>query len=109
MDPRLVVGEAFQARTVLTVDGEVVTDCRAGESDRYLTIKLQGGKSVELDKDEDIELLKISEKSLMPEGIEEQINEQETLDLFAYLTLLKPLPSEENDLIPGTPETLVGP
>lgn len=109
MDPSLVIGEAFQARTILTVDGEVVTGLLAGESDRYLTIKLQGGKSVELDKDEDIELLKISEKSLMPEGIEEQINEQETLDLFAFLSLLKPLSSEENDLIPGTPETLVGP
>ena len=81
----------------------------AAETDKYLRLKIQGGKTVEFDKQEDIEAIKISDKSLMPEGIEEQLKEQEILDLFAFLCLLKPLDAPDNSLIPGTPETLVTP
>ncbi|MFN3192937.1 MAG: hypothetical protein ACE361_20675 [Aureliella sp.] len=109
MDPSLVIGEAFQAKTVLTYDGEVVSGLVAGEDENYLTLKLQGGKLMKMHKEDDIELLKDSTKSLMPEGLESQMQEQETLDLFAYLSLLKPLGSDDNSLIPGTPETLVQP
>ncbi len=108
-DPSLVIGEAFQAKTVLTADGEIVSGLVVAENDRYLQLKLQGGKIEEFDKKLDIEQIKASTKSLMPEGLEEQMTEQETLDLFAYLCLLKPLGSENNELIPGTPEHLVQP
>ncbi len=109
MDPSLVIGEAFQARTVLTVDGEIVAGLVAAETDKYLRLKIQGGKTVEFDKQEDVEAIKISDKSLMPEGIEEQLKEQEILDLFAFLCLLKPLDAADNSLIPGTPDALVTP
>lgn len=108
-DPSLVIGEAFQAKTVLTVDGEVVSGLVVGETDRYLKLKVQGGKVTEFDKQLDIEQVKQSGKSLMPEGLEAQMNEQEMLDLFAYLCLLKPLGSQDNELIPGTPDGLVQP
>jgi putative heme-binding domain-containing protein len=109
LDPSLVIGEAFQAKLVLTADGQVLSGLKAGETERYLKIKLQGGKIVELDKEYDIEEIKDSEKSLMPEGLEEQLNRQELIDLFAYLSLLKPLGADDNELIPGTPDSLVEP
>lgn len=109
LDPSLVIGEAYQARLVLTTDGQVLSGLLVGETERYLKIKVQGGKVIELDKDEDIEQMKTSDKSLMPEGLEEQLMQQEMVDLFAYLSLLKPLGSEGNELIPGTPESLVAP
>lgn len=109
LDPSLVIGEAFQAKLVLTYDGEVVAGLVAAEDERYLKIKVQGGKVVEFDKQEDIEQIQASSKSLMPEGIEAQLTQQELVDLFAYLSLLKPLSGEDNELIPGTPDSLVAP
>lgn len=109
LDPSLVIGEAFQAKTVLTYDGEVISGLVAAENAQFLKLKVQGGKLVEFDKEEDIEQIKTSTKSLMPEGVEGQMTEQELNDLFAYLCLLKPLGSEDNELIPGTPENFVQP
>ncbi len=73
-----------------------------------MTLKVPGGKLVELDREEDIEQIKDSDKSLMPDGLEQQMNEQELLDLFAYLSLTKPLTAADNGTIPGTPDKLIG-
>lgn len=108
LDPSLVIGEAFQAKTVLTVDGQVVSGLVAAENDRYLSLKVQGGEIVEFDK-EDIEQVKTSSKSLMPEGVESQMQPQELFDLLAYLCLLGPLDSPDNELVPGTPTDFIQP
>ena len=107
MDPSLVIGQAFTSKTVLTTDGRVLAGLVAAEDPKRLTLKVQGGKLVELDREEDIEQIKVSDKSLMPDGLEQQMNEQELLDLFAYLSLAKPLSAPENSTIPGTPEKLI--
>ncbi|RMF44692.1 MAG: hypothetical protein D6753_01935, partial [Planctomycetota bacterium] len=108
LDPSLVIGEAFQAKTLLTVDGEVVTGLVAGEDAGYLRLKVQGGQILEFAKD-DIELIKDSTKSLMPEGVEQQMTEQELIDLIAFLCVKDPIGSAGNELIPGTPPGLVQP
>ncbi len=107
MDPSLVIGQAFTSKTVLTTDGRALAGIVAAEDAKRLTLKVQGGKLVELDREEDIEQIKDSDKSLMPDGLEQQMNEQELLDLFAYLSLAKPLSAPENSTIPGTPEKLI--
>ncbi|QDV23746.1 Cytochrome c [Aureliella helgolandensis] len=109
LDPSLVIGPAFQARMLLTVDGDLLSGILVGESERYIQLKLQGGKIVEFDREQEIEELKVSDKSMMPEGLEAQMTEQELRDLFAYLCLLKPLGAEDNELIPGTPDGFVQP
>jgi putative heme-binding domain-containing protein len=106
-DPSLVIGEAFQAKNVLTADGRVLSGLIVAQDAQRLTLKVQGGKTIELDREEDIDDIKDSSKSLMPDGLEQQMSEQEMLDLFAYLSLAKPLSAAENATIPGTPETLV--
>lgn len=107
LDPSLVIGNAFQARTVLTVDGEVVAGLVVADDDRFLRLKIQGGKVMEFDKSKDIEQVKTSTKSLMPDGLEEQMTEQEFIDLCALLCLVKAPSEAENELIPGTPANLV--
>ncbi len=109
LDPSLVIGEAFQAKLILTVDGEVMTGLVVAETDRYVRLKVQGGKIIELDKADEIEEIKASSKSLMPEGLESQLTQQELFDLFAYLCLVKPLDQADNEWIPGTPEHFVKP
>ncbi len=108
LDPSLVIGEAFQAQTVLTLDGKMEPGIVVEDSERFLRLKVQGGKTVEFNKD-DIDVVRKSSQSLMPEGVEVQMKPQELLDLFAYLVLLKPLGEPDNKLISGTPADFVQP
>jgi len=88
-DPSLVIGAAYQARTVVTESGRVVTGLVAEESDQRIVLKVQGGKQ-EIIPAADIEEMKISELSLMPEDLEKTLKPQEIVDLFAFITLDKP-------------------
>lgn len=64
---------------------------------------MQGGKQ-EIIPRGDVEEMKISELSLMPQDVEKTLKPEEIADLFAYITLDKP-PSDPNaKLIPGTRE-----
>ncbi len=58
MDPSLVIGQAFTSKTVLTTDGRVLAGLVAADDPKRLTLKVQGGKLVELDREEDIEQIK---------------------------------------------------
>jgi putative heme-binding domain-containing protein len=87
-DPSLVIGASYQARTVRTIDGRVVTGLLVEDSDQRVTLKLQGGKLETIAKD-DVDAMKVSELSLMPEGLEKQLQPQEIADLFAFITLDK--------------------
>jgi len=87
-DPSLVIGAAYQARTVLATDGRVITGLLVEDSPQRVVLKLQGGK-LETIAREDVDAMKVSELSLMPEGLEKQLQPQEIADLFAFITLDK--------------------
>lgn len=88
-DPSAVIGPGFQAVIVLTDEGRVLTGVPTEETEQAITLKIQGGKIETISK-ENIEEIKRSDVSLMPEQIENQMNSQEIADLFAYLALDKP-------------------
>ncbi len=77
------------------------------DDERYLRLKVQGGKVIEFDKANEVDQVKVSTKSLMPEGLEKQMTQQEFIDLCAYLCLVKAPNEADNELISGTPEHLV--
>jgi len=93
-DPSLVIGSAYQAVTVETVDGRVLTGLLAENNDQRVVLKQQGGK-VETIARADVADMGVSKLSLMPEDVEKQLNSQEIADLFAYITLDRP-PSDPN-------------
>lgn len=99
-DPSLVIGAAYQARTVLTADGRVLTGLVAEESAEHLVLKMQGGK-LETIARADVEEMKTSSLSLMPEDLEQQLKPQELADLFALLTLDKPPSNPAARRLPG--------
>jgi len=88
-DPSLVIGAAYQARTIATTGGRVVTGLVAEESDQRIVLKVQGGKQEIVPRGE-IDEMKTSELSLMPEDVEKTLKPQEIADLFAFITLDKP-------------------
>jgi putative heme-binding domain-containing protein len=99
-DPSLVIGASYQARTVLTTDGRVLAGLLVEDNPQRVVLKQQGGK-LETIAREDVDQIKVSTLSLMPEGIEKQLKPQEIADLFAYITLDKPPSDPAAKLIPG--------
>ncbi len=84
LDPNRSVESNFRTYQMLTVDGAVLTGMLVGESANSLRlIDTQGKEKLVLR--EDIEQMNSSAKSLMPEGFEGQISQQEMADLLAFL------------------------
>jgi putative heme-binding domain-containing protein len=99
-DPSLVIGASYQARTIATTKGRVVTGLVAEESDQRIVLKVQGGKQEIVPRNQ-IEEMKTSELSLMPEDVEKTLNMQEIADLFAFITLDKPPGDPTARQLPG--------
>jgi putative membrane-bound dehydrogenase-like protein len=97
-DPNLVIGPAYQATTVATTEGRVLTGLIAEESPVRLVLKVQGGKLESIPRSE-IGEQRTATVSLMPEDLEKQLTPREWADLFAFLALDKPLgkPSPERN------------
>ena len=108
LDPGLVIGASYQATIVATADGRVLTGLLEEDSDQRIVLKLQGGKREVIPR-EDVDAVKISAASLMPENLEEQVTPDELADLFAYLCLDRAPEDPEAEPIDGTPPGLIDP
>ena len=106
-DPSLVIGQGYQATTVATTEGRVLTGLLAEDSKERVILKIQGGKVETIPRSE-VEEMKTSPLSLMPEDIETQLTPQEIVDLFAYLALDKPPGDPSAKRLPGSPEARTG-
>ena len=60
-----------------------------GRDEQTIEAILETDGKLETIAREDVEAIKVSELSLMPEGIEKQLQPQEIADLFAFITLDK--------------------
>ncbi|MFN5768083.1 MAG: c-type cytochrome, partial [Pirellulaceae bacterium] len=103
-DPSLVVGQAYEGTTVLTEEGQVLQGLMLEKNDQQVTLRMQGGKTETVLADQ-ISRIERAAKSLMPEGIEEQLKPQEIADLFAFLSRSS-IDPDSSDTIPGTPDSL---
>ncbi len=99
-DPSLVIGAAYQARTVITQDGRIVTGLVAEDSPQRVVLKIQGGKQETIARN-NIDEMETSKLSLMPEDLEKQLKPAEIADLFAFITLDKPPSDPAARQLPG--------
>ncbi len=83
LDPSASVGRDYTLTTVATSDGRVVAGIVREQRPEALTIRTAGELLV-LPRDE-IEAVKTSNTSMMPEGQLDPLTPQEVRDLFAYL------------------------
>jgi putative heme-binding domain-containing protein len=100
LDPNLVIGAAYQATVVATADGRTLTGLLAEDSPERIVLKTQGGKLETIPR-KDVEEMKLSPLSLMPEELEKQLSPEELADLFAYITLDRPPSDRAATPIPG--------
>jgi putative heme-binding domain-containing protein len=102
-DPSLVIGASYQARTVITGDGRILTGLLTEDNEQRVVLKMQGGK-LETVARGDVEDIFVSKLSMMPEGLETQLKPQELADLFAFITLDKPPTDPTARQLPGVRE-----
>jgi cytochrome c oxidase cbb3-type subunit I/II len=84
VDPSYDVPDAYKTVSVLTVDGRVVNGVLAEEDSARIVLKTAEQPRVVIAK-EDIEVRKVSPKSMMPDGQLDQMEKQDVIDLIKYL------------------------
>lgn len=100
-DPSLVIGASYQGLTVVTKDGKAISGLPVEDSAQRVVLKVQGDKQ-EIIARADIEEVVPSKLSLMPEGIEKQLQPQELYDLFAFISLDRPPEDPSAKLLVGS-------
>ncbi len=106
-DPNLVIGATYEARTIVTTQGRVVTGLVVEESEQRVVLKAQGGKPEVIPRD-DIDEMKTSDVSLMPEDLEKTLKPGEIADLFAFITLDRPPGDPAARQLPGVRDVVPG-
>lgn len=84
VDPNAVIGTDFQMTTLETKAGDVISGILSGETDSAVTIRTTVGESVVAKSD--LAKRETSERSLMPEGLIESLQDREQLELLKFLS-----------------------
>ncbi|HWB14073.1 MAG TPA: PQQ-dependent sugar dehydrogenase [Pirellulales bacterium] len=82
--PSQKVEDAFAAYTLVRSDGTIVTGLAVEQSEKRVVLRTVEKQTIAVAR-EDIEELRRSEKSLMPEGVLSDLTAQEAADLFEYI------------------------
>ncbi len=83
VDPNAVVGRDYLATLVWTHDGRLISGVERGSNDSAVVLVTEN-ETVHVARD-DIEQMRVSELSTMPEGLLETLKPNEVRDLVAYL------------------------
>jgi putative heme-binding domain-containing protein len=84
VDPSSVIRKEFMNVVVQTTDGRVLTGLPLARDDAGITLMSAGNEKLHITQG-DIEELRESPVSLMPDDLYRQLSPQELRDLFAYL------------------------
>ena len=88
LDPSGDVQDDYKLVVVTTQDGRTYSGNIIAENDRNITFLIVGQDPISISKSQ-IQSRDVSEKSMMPEGLLNNLTDEEVLDLFAYLKKLE--------------------
>ncbi len=91
VNPSLEIREGFENFLVVTSDGRTLNGFVTEQDNRLVVLKQADGQTVLIPRT-DIEEMNAIPRSIMPEAILKDYNEQQLRDLFAYLRSTQPLP-----------------
>ena len=91
LDPNAAVEDKYRSYSVLTEDGDTIMGMIASESSASMTLVGTDGKQRSVLRS-DIEIIRATGKSLMPEELEKQVTPEDMNHLLAYLKGIGPLP-----------------
>lgn len=101
LDPNRAVDARYASYSAVTAAGLTLTGILAGESAADVKLLTQDGRVHVILRNE-LEQLQASAKSLMPEGLEKEVNVTQLADLFAFLDVASPPPKTAEGLRPST-------
>jgi putative heme-binding domain-containing protein len=84
IDPSAMIRDEYQTIVIDTQDGRTLTGIVAAQDQATLTLRLNDGQTVRLPRKE-IEEMRASPTSLMPDDLLKNLTDQQIRDLFAYL------------------------
>jgi putative membrane-bound dehydrogenase-like protein len=93
LDPSAAVSHDYTVTSVATSDGRLISGIIREKTDASLV--LQTANERVLISREDVDAVKPSDISMMPEGLLEKLSDQEVRDLFAYLASTAQVPLAE--------------
>ena len=85
LDPNHALEPRYAQVMIVTDDGETYTGLIYGQTSKTVTLVQPGEESGTWISRDEIAAMKVSDKSLMPEGLEREIDPQQMADLIAYL------------------------
>lgn len=91
INPSLEIREGFENFLIVTVDGRTLNGFVTEQDNRIVVLKQADGQTVLVPR-ADIEDMSAIPRSIMPEAILKDYNDQQVRDLFAYLRSTQPLP-----------------
>ena len=104
LDPSLVIGPGYQSMLVVTDDGRNLSGIPVEDNEEQIVLRIPGGETQAIPRNS-IMFVKKHPLSLMPEGLEQTLNEQELTDLFTFLSYDKHPADPSAKPIPGAPST----
>ena len=90
VNPSAEIREGFETQVAVLKDGRVVTGFVVEKDPQTVTLRSPEGQTISLEL-ADLEELKKSRKSLMPEGQLKDLSDEQIRNLFAYLRSSQPL------------------
>ena len=84
IDPHKSVATRYQAKTIITEDGQQITGLVVDEKNSPYVVMTSDGQFVKVERDE-VEDIRKSKLSHMPEGLLNELSLSQVADLFAYL------------------------
>ena len=90
INPSAEIREGFESYMVLTLDGRVLSGFLFDQDNQVIVLRGVDGQNVTIPRG-DIDVMEKQAKSLMPEGLLKDLNEQQVRDLFAFLQASQPL------------------
>ena len=90
VNPSAEIREGFENYIVRTADGRTLTGFIADQDTNVLVLRGTDGQNISMNREE-IEDLRATKTSLMPEGQLKALSDQQIRDLFAYLRSTQPL------------------
>jgi putative heme-binding domain-containing protein len=83
VDPNAVIGRDYLARIILLFDGRLINGIVEKETESAITVRT-ATDSITIARDE-IDEIKLSKNSFMPEGLLQTLNDRERIELFKYV------------------------
>ena len=90
VQPSAEIREGFEQVTLLTLDGRLLTGFLTDQDNQIVTLRGKSGEDIRVERD-DIELIEPVGRSLMPDGLLDELTDEQLRDFFAYLRISQPI------------------